>query len=467
MSAALHLTTLSLKLNFRNRMAILYGYLFPLIFLVAFWAIYRNDPVPLALHVGQFLTVTVLGGACFGLPTTIVGERERGVWRRYVLAPVPRSTFVISILAARYVLLITAALLQLALGLAFGMPLPLHLFDLWLGFSLVAFAFMAMGMVIAMLVDNVPAVQALGQCIFLPMLMIGGVAVRLESLPGWAQHASVFFPGRYAVEAMQLSTTGAGLSGAGFDLLALLLIAAAGAVAAAAMFRWDKAFAPRRGWLLLALGMWAVVGVVAEIHGRVQVSAVQDTKDVGTSRDYVLAAPPKSATVAAPKPLASWRDVSDADIQKIAFDRLPADEGIVAPVSRSDESPDPAIVPALDRIRDALPGWAPGNVPDPVQRARNLLAIAAVPDILQMEQVERFVPRLVFARLQAVIPPRDLPKILYWIAMHPDAGGDAAIRQLGAFGLPDISGPTKPVRGRIMLYAFKLLGRLSGPIPAY
>ena len=77
------------------------------------------------------------------------------------------------------------------------------------------------------------------------------------------------------------------------------------------------------------------------------------------------------------------------------------------------KTPDPAILPQLDRIRDALPGWAPGKVADPVQRARNLLAIAAVPDILQMEQVERFVPRLVFARLQAVIPPRDLPKILY------------------------------------------------------
>ena len=96
MSVLLHLTMLSLRLNFRNRMAILYGYLFPLIFLVAFWAIYRNDPVLLALHVGQFLTVTVLGGACFGLPTTIVGERERGVWRRYVLAPVPRSVFVVT-----------------------------------------------------------------------------------------------------------------------------------------------------------------------------------------------------------------------------------------------------------------------------------------------------------------------------------------------------------------------------------
>jgi ABC-2 type transport system permease protein len=461
MGALLHLTLLSLRLNFRNRMAILYGYLFPLIFLVAFWAIYRDDPVPLALHLGQLLTVTILGGACFGLPTTIVAERERGVWRRYRLLPVRGWVFVVSILAARGVLLLTAALLQLALAFAFGMPVPTHPFDLLLAFAATAAAFLAFGMVIAMLVDNVPAVQALGQCIFLPMLMIGGVAVRLESLPHWAQHASAFFPGRYAVEALQLSATGAGLPGAGFDLLALLLIAVAGAVAAAAMFRWDKAFTPRRGWLLLALGMWAVVGAMAEARGRVAISAVQDTRDVGTAKDYVR--PPKPAAVSAAP--ASWRDVTDADIQKIAFDRLPPDEGIVSPVSRGDETPDPAILPQLDRIRDALPGWAPGMVSDPVQRARNLLAIAAVPDILQMEQVERFVPRLVFARLQAVTPPRDLPKILYWIALHPDDGSDAAVHRLGDFGLPDISGPTKPVRGRIMLYAFKLLGRLAGPLP--
>jgi hypothetical protein len=117
-------------------------------------------------------------------------------------------------------------------------------------------------------------------------------------------------------------------------------------------------------------------------------------------------------------------------------------------------------------VRDALPSWAQGNVGDPVQRARNLLAVAAVPDILEMEQVERFVPRLVFARLQASIPPRDLPKILYWIAMHPQEGDDTAIHQLGALGLPDVSGPTGPARSRIMIYAFKLLGRLTGHLAA-
>ena len=79
----------SLRLHFRNKMALLYGYLFPLIFLVAFWVLYRYEKPPLLRHMGELLTVAVLGGACFGLPTTLVGERERGMWRRYKLAPIP------------------------------------------------------------------------------------------------------------------------------------------------------------------------------------------------------------------------------------------------------------------------------------------------------------------------------------------------------------------------------------------
>src|SRR4029078_2099443 len=122
--------------------------------------------------------------------------------------------------------------------------------------------------VIAMLADNVPAVQALGQCIFLPMLIIGGVAVQLSSLPDWALHVSAFFPGRYAVEAMQACVTGSGLGGVRFSLLALTLIGLAGSPAAAVMFRWE---APERvtsrrgrGWLAIAVGMWFAVGGLAE-----------------------------------------------------------------------------------------------------------------------------------------------------------------------------------------------------------
>ena len=87
---------MALRLHFRNRLALIYSYLFPTLFLLAFWVLYRYDQVPLARHIGELLTVTALGGACFGLPTSLVSERERGVWRRYRLAPVRTGQIVAS-----------------------------------------------------------------------------------------------------------------------------------------------------------------------------------------------------------------------------------------------------------------------------------------------------------------------------------------------------------------------------------
>ena len=79
----------------------MYSYIFPTVFLVAFWVLYRHETPPIARHLGELLTVTVLAGACFGLPTAMVSERERGVWRRYRLAPVAARSLIASTLIAR------------------------------------------------------------------------------------------------------------------------------------------------------------------------------------------------------------------------------------------------------------------------------------------------------------------------------------------------------------------------------
>ena len=173
----------ALRLYFRNRMALIYGYIFPVIFLITFWVLYRYDRVPLVRHMGELLTIAVLGGACFGLPTAMVSDRERGVWRRYRLTPASTFGLVTATVVARYGILLTAGVLQVLLAMTLGMPLPRQPGELLIAFTFVAFAFLGLGLVIAMLADNVPAVQALGQCIFLPMLVIGGIAVRLDALP--------------------------------------------------------------------------------------------------------------------------------------------------------------------------------------------------------------------------------------------------------------------------------------------
>jgi len=454
MSGIVHRIALALTLNARNRMAMIYGFAFPLIFLLTFFVLYRHDQVPLVLHVGELLTVTILGGACFGLPTTMVSERERGVWRSYRLTPTPIWTFLATTLAARLVLLITAALLQIAVAMALGMPAPAHPLGLLAAFTLVCAAFLAMGLVIAMIADNVPAVQALGQCIFLPMLIIGGVAVRIESLPDWAQHLSAFFPGRYAVQALQANVTGEGLAGIGFEALALSLIAAAGAIAAINLFRWSPGRRARASkhwpWIAAALATWGVVGVFAELNGRVAVSSAGPTQ---VANDFAATATGES-----------WRDIDPKEFDNIAFERLPLDSGIVAPVAAPSEIADPMIAAQVEAVRAALPDWPPGRDPDPVQRVRNLLYVAAAPDELQMTLMERFVPLVVFERLQREYPTEDLKKLLYWVAMHPMDGEDGAVRALEPLGLPPALGPTQTTRERVMLYAFKFLGRLTGDI---
>ncbi len=586
MDAFIQQTVMSLRLHYRNRMALLYSYLFPLIFLLAFYVLYRYERVVLIRHMGELLTVGILGGACFGLPTTLVSERERGVWRRYRLAPVPTAGLVSSTIAARYAILVTAGLLQIALALLLGMPLPRHPLQLWIAFTCVSFAFVGLGLVMATMADNVPAVQALGQCIFLPMLIIGGVAVPLASLPDWAQHLSAFFPGRYAVQAIQASVNGSGLGAARFDLLALVIIGAAGCVAGGMLFRWDaqQRFAAQRGrgWIVVALAAWVAVGAMAEMRHRVATgsgapvsaanqaaespagtrtppaepalppeprAALGESDTAGSAapsrptitetgtpapraglpaggaadrdgsvprpagpsgrapeagkppagREAASAAPrnapapppsqsqpvqpvapppvaapagrgdgPGDAT-STPKPpaqpiAATWQSVKPSDIDRdLIFTRLPPDSGIVAPIAPPDEEPPPEVLEQLDAIRVGLPAWAPARTPDLVQRARNILYIAAVPDVHQTE-LERFAPALVFDELEQQIPKDDLTRVLYWIALHPMDGDDSAIDQLPALGFENRGVDVEQARERAALYAVKLLGRVTGAI---
>lgn len=483
MNAVLEHLGISLRLHFRNRMALLYGYLFPLIFLVAFWVLYRHEKIPLLRHMGELLTVSVLGGACFGLPTTLVSERERGVWRLYRLTPLPTWSIIMSTALARYVIVLTAGLLQLGAALAIGMTAPAHPLALWVAFTAVSFAFIGLGLVIATLADNVPAVQALGQCLFLPMLIIGGVAVQLASLPVWAQHVSAFFPGRYAVEALQAAVTGTGFSGARFSLLALTLIGGAGCVAGARLFRWDaqQRFAVRTGklWLVAVFGAWLAVGLLAEARGRIAIAVDTEVPAAAPAAPPVAltpspsmtkiapagapgAVPPAPLTTApAPVPQPAWTRMTQQDTDALDFN-VPPDDGIVAPFANTDEDLDEFVKGRVEAVRRGLREWSGDHETDEVQRVRNLLCVAAVPDTIQLP-VERYIPPVVFARLREIYAPEKLVKILTWIVLHPDEG--TVVTSIEDLGVEGEAGDSVQLRERASFYALKFLIRLTGRKP--
>jgi ABC-type transport system involved in cytochrome c biogenesis permease component len=424
---------LSIDLNFRNPQAIVYGYLVPVIFLLAFGSVFRADSPPLLAQMGQIMTITILGGACFGLPTALVAEREQGIWRRYRLLPIPIAWLVFSAMLARVLIVASAVLVQIALARAvFGTPLPAHPGDTAIAFLFVTAAFLGLGLLIAALADNVPAVQALGQCIFLPMILIGGVGVPLSALPPWAQKVAGFMPGRYAVEVLQpCFNTPLGLHGATFRLVALAVTGLAAGLSGTKLFRWEsgRRTGSARWWVAAALLAWAAVGAIAWATGRLRT---------------VL-----------PEP-AAWANITEAQIAEIGFDNLPADDGIVAALAP----------PTLGSARSSelarkLAVWPQGQFDDPGQSIRDLVSVAAVADLCA-DPRESEIGRLVFRQVGGRFEPAVARQALAWIILSPEDGvALTKAPELGLFRHP----PERLVRQRSVIYAEKYLGRLLGKIP--
>lgn len=531
---------LEMRLQLRNRLGLFYLLLFPTVFVLAFRVLYQYEPVPLMRHVGELLTVTALAGACLGLPVALVSERERGVWRRYQLAPVALLQLLASSLLARYLLLVVAAVLQILLAMALGMPAPERPTQLWASFTVVALSLLGLGLLLAALAGSVTAAQGLGQSVFLPMLILGGVAVRPEAMPELVQRLAAFFPGRYAVLLIQQSVSGEGTVSPLFLLTALLLMGGAAFLAGGKLFRTDPRqplpLRVERGWLVAALGVWMVVGMssgfatrnsgemagepagrdipevvaaapepdgtVAPVEIREAVPAPQTAppsqqaaEERASTDDIASPAPPDPDEGSSPaldaadfelaqdsadaeepgageedqnsEPAQPWQSVSREQIERdLYFDHLPPDAGVVAPIARQEDRHDTFVVEQLDCIEAMLDDWPPAHHEDPVQRVRNVLYVAAAPDVWQMPEIESVVPLVVFDWLQREIPADTLLQLLYWVATRPFDGDDSAADQLfGACLEIDAPEDRELLRYRAGMYAVKLVGRMTGRWP--
>jgi hypothetical protein len=131
-----------------------------------------------------------------------------------------------------------------------------------------------------------------------------------------------------------------------------------------------------------------------------------------------------------------------------------APAGQIAPVAAT--PPDAATISAIARVQRQIGKWPAAAETDLTQRARNLLLIAAVPDLYDTEPLQSHLPLLVAAELKARLPANQRAAILAAIAADPAAGSVASRQSLPQLGLPANLGDEAPVRNRMGLYAVRL-----------
>ena len=107
----------NLKLTSRDRMALFFGYAFPLVFFFIFAQANGSGlGGAITVVVSSVLIIGVLGNGFFGAGIRAVSDREAGILRRYKVAPTTAAPIVVSSLITGWVNYIPSATLIVVLA---------------------------------------------------------------------------------------------------------------------------------------------------------------------------------------------------------------------------------------------------------------------------------------------------------------------------------------------------------------
>ena len=241
------------KAFWRNPASAFFTFVFPLLFLVIFTALFGNDTVPIAgreiststFYVAAIATFSIITATYTNLAINITFIRDAGVLKRIRGSPLPAWAF----MSGRIVHAVGVALLLVAIVSAFGAAfyeaeiptrtLPAFLTTIAVG----AASFSALGLALTPAIPNADASPPIVNASILPLLFLSGIFIPIQDPNAWYVTVAKAFPIYHFAQAMNAAYFS--VSGSGFEGGHLLVMGAwglSGAILAVLFFSWE----PRR-----------------------------------------------------------------------------------------------------------------------------------------------------------------------------------------------------------------------------
>jgi ABC-2 type transport system permease protein len=240
------------KAFWRNPSAAFFTFALPVLFLVIFTSVFDFEalaPGGLLLdtkryYVPSTLTFSVFTACYTNIAMGVATARDAGILKRVRGTPLPSSLFVLGKVV--HSLAIMALLVVVTLGfaaVAYDVNVPSKtLGPLLVTIAIGAATFCALGLAITALIPNANAAPAIMNGVTLPLMMVSGTFVPIESAPAWLKVVADVFPIRHFVDALfagyglNLDAPDGWLWG---DLAVIALWGIGGAIAAIRWFRWE------------------------------------------------------------------------------------------------------------------------------------------------------------------------------------------------------------------------------------
>lgn len=239
----------------RNPPAAFFTIAFPLMFLFIINWIFGSEKMPgpggrevdgSTLYIPMIATFSLITACFTNLATALPFARDYGTLKRIRGTPLPAHIFMLGRVLHVATLGLGLVVITVAAGAVFfGVDVPTTRAPAFVASVVVgAASFCCMGLAMAAAVPNADAAPAVVNAVVMPLFFASGVFIPAGSLPDWLVTTAAVFPVKNLADALTASFDPFA-TGSGFDLGALVIVAAWGAVGlgvAVRYFSWE----PRR-----------------------------------------------------------------------------------------------------------------------------------------------------------------------------------------------------------------------------
>jgi ABC transporter DrrB family efflux protein len=185
--------------------------------------------------------LNLLGTGMWGIGFPIANARQLKLLKRMIATPMRRTDYLLSLMAARFVWLVLEVLALLVFG---WFAFQIGVRGSWVAFTLVtvigAFAFSALGLLVASRARTIEAVSGLMNVAMLPMWLLSGSFFSAERFPAAMQPFVQALPLTAVNDALRaIMNEGAGLAQTAGDLAILAAWSVASFFLALWLFRWE------------------------------------------------------------------------------------------------------------------------------------------------------------------------------------------------------------------------------------
>lgn len=243
MNAFINHLSFDFRTGIRNKTLLLMNYLFPLGFYILMGVLMiRINPMFQETMIPAMVVFTLLVSMLLGLPDPLVCSRDNGILRNYKINGIPASSILVipAINTILHTIIITIIIIITA-PLFFIAPLPINWINFIVIFFLMAFACSGLGILIGVISSSSRISVLWSQLIFLPSMLLGGMMVPYDMLPGKMAKIAQLLPATHAMNAFRSLAYGqiADFNPTG----SLVILLTSGLLAfglAIYLFNWDK-----------------------------------------------------------------------------------------------------------------------------------------------------------------------------------------------------------------------------------